>query len=392
MKGETMSRPLLMIPGPVEVDEQVLAALAEPPPGHTSKAFIEAFGSCLEGLRAVFCAPDGQPIVVSGSGTLAMELAVANVIEPGDRAVALDTGYFSKRMGDIMARHGAQVEVVSATVGDRPALEQVEAALRRGAKALSITHVDTSTGVLAAIPELAALARRYDALTIVDGVCATAGEEFEMAGWDVDLCLTASQKAFAVPAGAALVMARPRAIAAFEARTHPVYSYYCDWGSWLPVLRAYEARKPSYFATPATNLFMALNIAVRQMLEEGLQERWTRHRKLGASMRAALQAFGLKLVPVRSELCADTLSVAYYPDGVGDEFIGRVLQQGVAIAGGLHPEIRGRYFRVGHMGVTTDAEIVRTVQAIEAALIESGIKIEKGAGVTAAQAAYASAQ
>lgn len=383
-----MSRPLLMIPGPVEVDADVLTALGQPPLGHTSTAFIEIFGQALDSLREVFRAPDGQAVVLAGSGTLAMELAVANVIEPGDRAVVVDTGYFSRRMRDVFARHGAAVDVVPAPAGDCPPLDAVASALKRGAKLLSITHVDTSTGVLAPVAELAALARQHGALSLVDGVCALGGQEFEMHSWDVDLCLTASQKALAVPAGLALVMARPRALAAFEARTHPVAAYYCDWGAWLPIMRAYQQRKPSYFGTPPTNLIVCLHESIRQMLREGMPARWARHRKLGAAMRAAMQALGLRPVPVRPDLAADTLTTAYYPDGVDDALIGRVGQHGVAIAGGLHPDIKGRYFRVGHMGVARDAEIRQTVSAIEAALKDAAYLIETGLGAAAAQAAY----
>ncbi|HEY4689413.1 MAG TPA: alanine--glyoxylate aminotransferase family protein [Anaerolineae bacterium] len=387
-----MSRPLLMIPGPVEVDEGVLSALAQPPLGHTSLAFLEIFGECLDALSQVFRAPDGQPFVIAGSGTLAMEMAVANVIEPGDRAIVVDTGYFARRMVDVLMRHGARVDVVTAPAGDCPSLEAVESALKTGAKALAITHVDTSTGVLAPVPELAALARRANALAIVDGVCALGGEEFEMAKWDVDLCLTASQKALAVPVGLALVVARPRALEAFKARKQPVASYYCDWGAWLPIMRAYQERRPAYFATPATNLIVALNESVKQMLKEGMEMRWARHRRLGAAMRAAMQALGLRLVPVRSELVSDTLTTVYYPDGVDDKLIGSVGQHGVAIAGGLHPALRGKYFRVGHMGIVGDAEIRQTVAAIEAALKDAGYLIEMGLGAAAAQAAYHRAQ
>jgi len=381
-------RTLLMIPGPVEVDAGVLAAMAQPPLSHMSAAFVETFGACLDALRDVFRAPDGQPFVVAGSGTLAMEMAVANVVEPGDRAVVVDTGYFSHRMADILARHGAVVESVSAPAGDCPPLERVESALKAGAEVLTVTHVDTSTGVLAPISDLAALARRYHALVVVDGVCALGGETFEMQAWDVDVCLTASQKALAVPPGLALVMAGPRAVEAFQARKRPAGSYYCDWGLWLPIMRAYQARKPSYFGTPPTNLIVALSESVKQVLKEGMEARWARHRKLGASMRAAMQALGLTLVPVRPELLADTLTTVYYPDGIDDTLVGRIAQHGVAVAGGLHPDIKGRYFRIGHMGVLCEGEIRQTVAAIEAALKDAGHRGEVGAGVAAAQAAY----
>ncbi|HJW84558.1 MAG TPA: alanine--glyoxylate aminotransferase family protein, partial [Anaerolineae bacterium] len=140
----------------------------------------------------------------------------------------------------------------------------------------------------------------------------------------------------------------------------------------LPIMQAYQARKPAYFGTPPTNLIVALAESVKQMLDEGMAARWARHRALGASMRAAMQALGLKLVPLRPELVADTLTTVYYPEGVDDSFVGRVAQHGVIIAGGLHAEIKGRYFRVGHMGVVGQAEIGQTVSAIEAALKDAG--------------------
>lgn len=378
-----MTRSLLMIPGPVEVDGDVLAAMARPTVGHTSHGFIETFGACLEGMREVWAAPDGQPFLVAGSGTLAMELAVANLVEPGDRAVVVDTGYFSARMADILRRHGAQVESVGAEVGHAPELAAVEAALARGAKLMTVTHVDTSTGVLAPVKELATLARKHNTLIVVDGVCAVAGQEFRQTEWDVDVCLTASQKAIAVPPGLALVMVRPRALEAFQARKTPVASYYCDWGLWLPVMQAYEARKPAYFATPAVNLVVALHESLKQIRAEGMEARWARHRKLSAAFKAGVDALGIRQVPVRQDARAVTLTVMYYPDGVDSSLLGRISAAGVVVAGGLHPAIAAKSFRVGHMGVDGIGELLRTLSAIE-----QGLGVKSGAGVAAAQARW----
>jgi alanine-glyoxylate transaminase/serine-glyoxylate transaminase/serine-pyruvate transaminase len=378
-----MIRQLLMIPGPVEVDGQVLATMAHPPVGHTGAGFIETFGKCLDDLRDVFAAPDGQPFVVAGSGTLAMELAVANIVEPGGRAVVVDTGYFSARMADILRRHGAQAESVSAAVGHVPELAAVEAALAHGAKLMTITHVDTSTGVLAPVKELAALARRHNALVVVDGVCAVGGQEFRQSEWDVDVCLTASQKALATPPGLALVMVRPRALDAFRARQSPVASYYSDWSLWLPVMQAYQARKPAYFGTPAVNLVAALNESVKQIEAEGMEARWARHRKLSAAFKAGIEALGLRQVPVSEDVRAVTLTTMYYPDGVDSTLVSRIGAAGVVVAGGLHPAVATRSFRVGHMGVDGISEALTTLAAIE-----QGLGIKTGAGVAAAQARW----
>jgi len=378
-----MIRQLLMIPGPVEVDSQILAAMARPPVGHTSAGFIETFGKCLDDLRDVFAAPDGQPFVVAGSGTLAMELAVANVVEPGDRAVVVDTGYFSARMADILRRYGAQVESVGAEVGHVPELAAVDTALAHGAKLMTVTHVDTSTGVLAPVKELAALARRHNTLVVVDGVCAVGGQEFRQAEWDVDVCLTASQKALATPPGLALVMVRPRAFDAFRARKSPVASYYSDWSLWLPVMQAYQARKPAYFGTPAVNLVAALNESVKQIKAEGMEARWARHRKLSAAFKAGVEALGLRQVPVSEDVRAVTLTTMYYPDGLDSTLVGRIGAAGVVVAGGLHPAVATRSFRVGHMGVDGISEVLTTLAAIE-----QGLGVKTGAGVAAAQARW----
>jgi alanine-glyoxylate transaminase/serine-glyoxylate transaminase/serine-pyruvate transaminase len=381
-----MTGPLLMIPGPVEVDSQVLAALSRPQVGHTSSGFIETFGACLDGLRDIFAAPDGQPFVVAGSGTLAMELAVANMVERGDRAVVVDTGYFSARMADLLRRHGAQVESVTAPVGDVPEPAAVNAALARGAKVLAMTHVDTSTAVLAPVKEYTALARQHNALTLVDGVCSVAGQEFRQAEWDVDVCLTGSQKALATPPGLALVMVRPRALQALQARQTPVASYYCDWGLWLPVMQAYQARKPAYFATPAVNLVITLAESVKQIKAEGMEARWARHKKLSAAFKAGIEALGIRQVPVRQEVRAVTLTTMYYPDGIDSTLIGRIGAAGVAVAGGLHPAIAAKSFRVGHMGVNGIGQVLQTLSAIEQGL---GVALRAGAGVAAAQASWA---
>jgi len=378
-----MLKPLLMIPGPVEVDSEVLAMMARAPLSHTSPAFIEIFGECLDNLRDVFVAPDGQPIVVAGSGTLAMELAVANLVEPGDRAVVIETGLFSRRMTDLLRRHGALVEVLANQVGDIPQLEEIEAALIKKPKILAVTHVDTSTGVVAPIHQIATLARKYQVLTIVDGVCAVAGQEFRQTDWDVDVCITGSQKALAVPPGLALVMARPRALEAFRSRKVPVASYYSDWTFWLPVMQAYQARKPSYFATPPVSLVAALNESVRQVKLEGIEARWNRHCRLSKAFKAGVTALGLRQVPVRDEIQAVTLTAMYYPEGVDSSLLGKISAEGVTIAGGVHPSIAPLTFRVGHMGIDGIGEVLRTLAAIEI-----GLEIKSGIGVAAAQTCW----
>jgi len=264
-------RKLLMIPGPIEFTPEVLRAVGMPTASHIAPNFIEVFGQALERLRQVFLCPNGQPFVVAGSGTLAMDIAAANLIEPGDRALVVNTGYFSDRFAAILERYGAAVTQVQAPViGDAPPLEEVEAALKGGDyKLMAVTHVDTSTGVGADVKSLAALGKEYGALVVVDGVCSVAGEEMRQEEWGIDLALTASQKAIGVPPGLAIVVAGPKAIDAFRKRKTPVGNYYADWNEWLPIMEAYEARRPSYFGTPPVNLVWALNVSLGKILDEG---------------------------------------------------------------------------------------------------------------------------
>jgi alanine-glyoxylate transaminase/serine-glyoxylate transaminase/serine-pyruvate transaminase len=381
-------RKLLMIPGPIEFTPEVMRAMGMPTTSHIAPNFIEAFGQALERMRDVFLCPSGQPFVVAGTGSLAMDMAAANLVEPGDRALVVNTGYFGDRFGAILERYGASVTQVRApAVGDAPALEDVEAALKEGGyKLMTITHVDTSTAVGADVKALAGLGRQHDVLVVVDGVCSVAGEEMHQEAWGIDLALTASQKAIGVPPGLALMVVGPRAMEAFHNRKAPVGCYYVDWTQWLPIMEAYEARKPGYYGTPAVNLIWALNVSLGQILDEGMEARFARHRRLSEAFKAAVSALGMAQVPVSADKTATTLTAPYFPDGVDRSLLGHVKAAGVIAAGGLHPEIRDRYFRVGHMGVVNASDILTTVGAIEFGLAQVGYNFEPGAGLAAAQA------
>jgi len=381
-------RDLLMIPGPIIFDPGVLRAMSAPTAGHTTPEFIACFGEALEWTKQVFLAPSGTPFVIAGSGTLAMDMAVCNLIEPGDRALVVSTGYFGDRMVAIAERYGAEVTTLRAEVGDVVPLDRVDAELARvKPKILTMTHVDTSTGVAVDVRALAQAGRAHGVLVIVDGVCSVAGMELRQDEWGVDIALTASQKAIGVPPGLALLVVSPRALDAFRARKKPVLNYYADWMNWLPIMEAYLARKAAYFGTPPVNLVYALHESLRQILAEGMEARVARHKRLGGAFRAGIQAIGLKQVPVRPEIAATTMTAPYFPDGVDAKLIGKIRERGVVVAGGLHPAIREKYFRVGHMGVVSAADISATLSAIEGALLASGYRFDVGVGLAVAEKA-----
>ena len=380
-------RALLMIPGPIEFEPEVLQALGAPTMSHVAPEFIEMFGQALERMRKVWLCPSGQPFVVAGSGMLALEMAVVNLIEPGDKALVLSTGVFGDRYADLLRRYQAEANVLRAPLGDTIPLQQIEDELKSWQyKLMTITHVDTSTGVRMDAKSVAAIARRYDTLTVLDGVCSVAGEELRQEEWGIDVALTASQKAIGVPPGLALLVSSPRAIETWRRRKTPVGNYYADWGNWLPIMEAYEARKASYFATPPVNLICALNVSLERILREGMEARFARHRRFKRAFQEALRALELNQVPTDPAHAAATLTAPCYPRGVtGSEFLPKVKTAGVILAGGLHPDIKERYFRIGHMGAENAGDMLATIGAIEAGLHGCGYEFELGAGVSAAQ-------
>jgi alanine-glyoxylate transaminase/serine-glyoxylate transaminase/serine-pyruvate transaminase len=388
---------LLMIPGPIEVSPEVAAAYSVAPPSHLAPNVVEAFGASLEMAREVWCAGQSSaPFILAGGGTIAMEMAVLNLLDPGDKVLVYNTGYFSDRMAEMVRRRGAVVEQVRAErPGGAPPLSKVATALSRGGvKALFVTHVDTSTGVRADARALCELAREHNALTVFDGVCATAAERFEMAGWGADVYLTASQKAVGLPAGLALMVASARALEVRDRlQTAPPMSL--DWHEWLPIMRAYEARQKSYFSTPATNLILALERSFTEILgatfdkEEGIFARFEQHRHAADAMRGAWEAMGLSMLPGEG-LAANTLSAILYPKGVGTELLAGIKARGVVVAGGLYKGLQETYFRVGHMGhaVTQREMLSKTIEAVEGALIQAGHPLRAGSGLARFDALY----
>ncbi|MGE0710448.1 MAG: alanine--glyoxylate aminotransferase family protein [Planctomycetota bacterium] len=385
-----MRRPLLMIPGPIEVSDAVLAAAAVPPPSHLDPALIEDFGRALRAMRAVWlAAPEAQPFAVAGGGTLAMESAAVNLLDPGQRAVLVNTGTFGDRMAEMLRRRGVEVVEVGGPPGEAPSLDAVAAAADAApCRALFATHVDTSTGVRVDAAGLARLARERDLLSIFDGVCATAAERFEMQAWDADVYLTASQKAIGLPAGLALWVASPRALEArARLRTPPPLTL--DWEAWRPIHQAYEEGRPSYFSTPPTTLLPALRVGLDEILADGMEGRFALHERTADAMRAAWSALGLSLVPRDAALAANTLSALRYPPGVDAALLPRIKAHGAIVAGGLHAQIRDEYFRVGHMGVTVTRpeDLLATVRAVGLGLVDQGHACDVEAAVEACRTA-----
>jgi alanine-glyoxylate transaminase/serine-glyoxylate transaminase/serine-pyruvate transaminase len=376
MKG----RKLLMIPGPIEFEPDVLHAMSIATTSHVAPDFIEIFGKSLELMRVVWKSPKGQPFIVAGTGTFAMDMAVSNLIEQGDNALVISTGYFGKRFKDILNRYGANTTVLEAPIGETVSLEAIEKELKiKQYKTLTITHVDTSTGVLVDPKPVARLAIKYKVLSILDGVCSVAGEEIKQDEWGIDVVLTGSQKAIGVPPGLALLMVSEKAMQVWGNRKTPVPNYYADWNNWLPIMKAYEERRPSYFGTPAVNLIVALETSLNIICNEGMDKRVKRHQKLATAFRAGIASLNLEILPKTNKVAANTLTAAYYPKGIdGAALLTKIANSNIIIAGGLLSEIKASYFRIGHMGSVSSNDLISVLGALERALLELGHPVISG--------------
>ncbi|TLD18837.1 PLP-dependent transferase [Venturia nashicola] len=379
--------PALLIPGPIEFDDAVLQAMSHYSESHVGMPFVNIFGETLTMLRNLFQTTDpaSQPFVISGSGTLGWDQVAANLVEPGEEALVLHTGYFADSFADCFETYGAKVTQLKAPIGDRPQLDAVEKALKeKKYKVITVTHVDTSTGVLSEIKALSELVHKVspDTLVIVDGVCSVGSEEIAFDDWKIDVVLTASQKGISCPAGLSIVMASGRAIEVFKARKTPPGSYFGSWKNWLPIMQNYEAKKPSYFATPSPQLIRALHTSLTQILSKPLSERFATQKEASQRIKAAVKALGLKQVAEKPENQANGMTAIYLPNGLTPpEILPSLLKKGVVFAGGLHKEIASKYIRFGHMGVSVmdpkRKDVDKAIEALKTGLVEVGYSAPK---------------
>lgn len=363
----------LMIPGPVELHPDVQSVLGEPQRGHLDPIFVSRFGASLKALRTVVGSPSAWPFLVSGSGTLALEMAGANFILPGEPVLVVSTGFFGERMAAILTRLGAAVTVLRAEPGGAPTPEEVDSALAaRAYKAITITHVDTSTGVRTPLESYAKVAKARGALVIVDAVCSLGAEALEQDKWGLDVVASASQKALGAPPGLAVLTVSQRALEIRKSRKEPPTTMFGDILEWLPIMEGCESGTPRYYATPAVNAISALSVSLAHILAEGMPARVARHKHLAEALRHGLDALGLTYLPKSPALRAHTMSAVYYPAGKGPELVGAIAARGVTVAGGLLADLRQRYFRIGHMANFSASDIISTVAAVELALGATG--------------------
>ncbi|MBG9447100.1 pyridoxal-phosphate-dependent aminotransferase family protein [Cytobacillus firmus] len=361
---------MLLIPGPTPVVDSIYEAMSQETRGHTDPRFAAVYKSAIEKTREML-KTDGEVFVISGSGTIAMEMALVNTVAAGERLLIISQGFFGDRFLQLAKAFGIQADIIQSEWGKQVDPAAVEEKLAsRSYKAVTITHADTSTGVAADLDSLIPITKKLGALVILDGVCATAAMEEDMSKsygeGKIDVVLTGSQKAIGVPPGLAVVAFNETALAARE-QMERVPAYYCDIYNWIPIM--HDPQK--YFATPPVNLIYAYEEGMRLVLAEGMENRYKRHEAFGKAVRAALAEYGMKAIADENAAAA-TLSCILYPEGMDDaEFRASLAKKGVIVAGAL-AHLAGKAFRIGHMGNTTEDMLERAIVLIGETINEMG--------------------
>lgn len=371
-------RRLLLGPGPSPVDDRVMSALAQPAVGHLDPYFVEMMGEIRRRLRFVFETENKTTLPLSGTGTSGMESALVNILDDESTIIVGVMGYFGERMAEIAARTGARVVRVEAEWGKRIATEKLVAALDANpkARALALVHAETSTGVLQPLGELVEhLSTRDDVMFVVDAVTSLGAHRVNVDENRIDVCYSCSQKAIGALPGLAPITFSPRAMKLVRSRQKPVQSWYLD----ATTLERYWNAQPTYHHTAPVSLNYALDEALRQVEQEGLEARRRRHRLNSQAFVAGIEAMGLAmLAPAEHRLT--TLNAVRVPEGVDEARVrARLLREfDIEIGAGIG-ELRGRIWRIGLMGHgSARPSVLLLLSALQSALRAEGFAAQSG--------------
>lgn len=369
-----------MLAGPVKMHPRVLKAMAVPAINHRSEEFRAVNAELRESLKYMFQTKAGEVALISGSGTAGLESVVSSLLHKEDRVLNIVNGKFSERFNDLCSVF-ARPTVVNFEWGKAAEPEKIAAELEKGGyRAVTLCHNETSTGVTNPAKEIAAIARKLDCLFILDGITAVAGIEVKPDDWGVDAVIMGSQKCIAAPAGLAGVMVSKKA---YE-QLHEEQSCYLSLKTHIDALRD----KDDTPWTPAIPLFLALREALRILREETIEARIARTARLAKASRAAMDAMRLQLFPERS-VASNTLTAIRFPQGVEDGKFRKELREKhrVIVAGG-QGSVKGKIFRIGHMGICPVSDLLSSYAAVEATMEKMGHKFKRGAAVSAIVESY----
>ena len=375
-------KPRLFTPGPTPVPEETLLELAKPVTYHRAPEAKAILGEVTADLQYVY--QTANPVLtLTCSGTGGMEAAVVNTLAAGEKAILLTAGRWGERWRGILKAYAAEIVAVEVPYGKAVQPEQLERALAQhpDAKAVFATLSETSTGVGHDLAAFGTLVAKTPALLIVDGISGLGAMECRTDEWQLDVVVTGSQKALMLPPGLAFVSVSPKAWAKIEAT--PVRSFYLD-------LRRYRKAMdegPDTPFTPAHTMIRAQRASLKRIRAEGIENLWARHVKIAAACRAGVKGMGLVLFAERPN---NALTVITVPNGVDGSATLKKLekQYGYKLADG-QDTLKGKIWRLSHMGYTDAFDVIGALAALELVLIESGFKLEPGAGVAAFQRAYA---
>ena len=382
--GKSMDDILLMLPGPTTVDPRVLAAMSKAVVNHRGAKYGEILTETTELMSKVFQTPN-KSYLLTGSGTAAMETAVANTVAPGEKILNVVGGKFGERFMKIAQTHGIDAQELAVEWGTAVTPKQIEEALDadEDIKAITVVHNETSTGVAAPIEEIGKVMKNYDALYIVDTVSSLGGDHVDVEKFGIDVCVTGSQKCLAAPPGMAAITLSDDAWKAVD--NVETNTFYLDLKA---ARKSGDKNPPETPYTPSVSLTYAMNEALKIVMEEGLENRVARHHKAAKASVAAVKALGLELFADEAVSSA-TVTAVKMPEGVTDaEFRGTTRDKyGVELAGG-QDHLKGNVFRIGHLGCVSYKELVQTFAAIGMTLKGLGAIEDAGAGVASITESY----
>ena len=370
----------LMTPGPVEVSARTLKALSSPVTHHYSSEFIDIFQETTEKLKKVFQTKKDL-IIMQGEAVVGLEAAVANILDPGDRVLVLDNGPYGAWFGTYVENHGGEVvwlkEDYTKAIDPEKVKEKLEK--EKDIKAVTLVHMDTPVGITNPVERICRAAGQFEVLTIVDTVAALGGMEFKPDEWGIDISICGSQKCLSSPPALAPISISKKAWETMEKKKKPLRNTYLSMLDY----RETWIKNRTFPFTPFVSEVYALNESVTEILEEGLENVFARHKKVARAVREAVEGMGLKLWPGSKEIASDTVTAVRVPQGIDDEELRRIMveEYGVLIAGEV-PGLKGEIFRIGHMGYSAymDNALV-TIAAMEKVLQKLGFPVKTGSGV-----------
>lgn len=370
----------LMIPGPTPVPESVLLAMAKHPIGHRSGEFSVILKEVYKDLKWLFQTKN-EVLIFTASGTGAMEAALSNLVNQGDKVLSLVIGNFGARWVKIAQSRGAVVEKIEVELGDVIRPEDLKAKLakdvNREIKIVTLTHSETSTGAKNDIKTLCQIIKDHGAISVVDGVTSVGAMEVKMDEWNIDVLVSGSQKGFMIPPGLAFLSANERAWKVYEACSYP--SFYFDWDAHKKAVL--EDTTPW---TPAVNLIFALQEALKMMKQEGLENIYARHKRLALGLRRAVKAIGLELFVKEDENASFAITSILPPKGVSVPDIRSCFKKDfdIVVANGQN-QLKDKIFRMGTLGFVSDRDLLTAVASLEAVMLKLGHQFEVGSGVKA---------